>query len=288
MKKILIIGKNSYIGTSFQKWMAQFKNAYHIKRISVRGTAWQQHDFSVYDTVIYLAAIVHMKKADSLSYYHVNRDLAVEVAKKAQKEQVKQFIFFSTMAVFGLEEGVITAQTLPHPTSDYGKSKLEAEKLINQFKHPTFNVLIIRPPMIYGAGAKGNYEKLSKIAQTIPFFPRVNNKRSMLYIENLNSFIKLAVDFNLTGTFHPQNEQLVNTSEMVNVIARVNNRRNHLIVGLDSIITTLSKKSRLVKKIFGNLSYDNSMVGYPGSTYHSIHLDYQEKDFIRSIEESEK
>ncbi|OTP12314.1 hypothetical protein A5844_000546, partial [Enterococcus sp. 10A9_DIV0425] len=284
MKKILITGEHSYIGTSFKKWMMQFGEAYQIDSISVRGKEWRKHDFSSYDTVVHLAAIVHKKDVSSELYFKINRDLAVEIAKKSQKEKVKQFIFFSTMAVYGLEEGIITKKTIPHPINNYGKSKLEAENLIRTLNTSKFKVLIIRPPMIYGPHAVGNYAKLSKLAKVIPFFPKVNNKRSMLYIKNLNAFIKLGIDFDLSGTFHPQNEKLVDTSEMVVAIARISNKKIHLISGFSKMITILGKNISLFKKIFGNLFYDESVVGYPGSTYDEVCLEYQEKDFIESIE----
>ncbi|RRQ57331.1 Rossmann-fold NAD(P)-binding domain-containing protein, partial [Enterococcus faecium] len=146
----------------------------------------------------------------------------------------------------------------------------------------------IRPPMIYGPNAKGNYSKLSKLAQRISFFPKVDNKRSMLYIDNLNAFIKLVIDSNLAGTFHPQNEKLVNTSEMVAEIGRVHKRRIYLVSGFNSMLTMLGKNIGILKKIFVNLSYDETVVGYPGSIYDAVRLEYQEKDFVRSIEESEK
>ena len=288
MKKILITGANSYIGTSFKKWMTQFQDEYQIDTLSVRGDAWREYDFSEYDTMIHLAAIVHKKNVSPKIYYHINRDLTIELAEKAKQEQVKQFIFFSTMAVYGLEEGIISSKTVPSPLTDYGKSKLEAEKSIVKLNTPEFKVLIIRPPMIYGPNAKGNYSKLSKLAQRISFFPKVDNKRSMLYIDNLNAFIKLVIDSNLAGTFHPQNEKLVNTSEMVAEIGRVHKRRIYLVSGFNSMLTMLGKNSGILKKIFGNLSYDETVVGYPGSIYDTVRLEYQEKDFVRSLEESEK
>lgn len=288
MKKILITGANSYIGTFFKKWMTQFQDEYQIDTLSVRGDAWREYDFSEYDTMIHLAAIVHKKNVSPKIYYHINRDLTIELAEKAKQEQVKQFIFFSTMAVYGLEEGIISSKTVPSPLTDYGKSKLEAEKSIVKLNTPEFKVLIIRPPMIYGPNAKGNYSKLSKLAQRISFFPKVDNKRSMLYIDNLNAFIKLVIDSNLAGTFHPQNEKLVNTSEMVAEIGRVHKRRIYLVSGFNSMLTMLGKNIGILKKIFGNLSYDETVVGYPGSIYDTVRLEYQEKDFVRSLEESEK
>ncbi|MBK4803125.1 NAD-dependent epimerase [Enterococcus faecium] len=268
--------------------MTQFQDEYQIDTLSVRGDAWREHDFSGYDTMIHLAAIVHKKDVSPEIYYHINRDLAIELAEKAKQEHVKQFIFFSTMAVYGLEEGIISSKTVPSPITDYGRSKLEAEKSIVKLNTPEFKVLIIRPPMIYGPYAKGNYSKLSKLAQRISFFPKVDNKRSMLYIDNLNAFIKLVIDSNLAGTFHPQNGELVNTSEMVAEIGRVHKRRIYLVSGFNSMLTTLGKNIGILKKIFGNLSYDETVVGYPGSIYDTIRLEYQEKDFVRSIEESEK
>src|SRR5699024_11250942 len=113
---------------------------------------------------------------------------------KAEKEaEVKQFVFMSSIIVYGeniKNNGVINKNTIPKPTNFYGNSKLEAEQRIELLQSEKFKIVIVRPPMIYGKGSKGNYPKLAKLAQKSPVFPYFVNKRSMLYIDNLIEFLK--------------------------------------------------------------------------------------------------
>ncbi|EGP5490170.1 NAD-dependent epimerase/dehydratase family protein, partial [Enterococcus faecium] len=217
MKKILITGANSYIGTSFKKWMTQFQDEYQIDTLSVRGDAWREHDFSRYDTVFHVAGIAHadvskVSEETKQLYYAVNRDLAIETAKKYKQDlsgKNGQFIYMSSIIIYGEETNinkkrVITPDTKPNPSNFYGDSKLQAEIGLQPLDDDTFHVAILRPPMIYGPGSKGNYQQLVKLANKLPVFPDVKNERSMLYIENLCSFIKLIVDNEEKGIFFPQ------------------------------------------------------------------------------------
>ena len=188
-----------------------------------------------------------VKKRDKDLYFRVNRDLAYEVAKKAKKEGVSQFIFLSSMSVYGMETGVITRDTVPHPKSLYGKSKLEAEKLIEHLNDQTYKVAILRPPMVYGKGCKGNYPKLAKLAKITPLFPDIDNKRSMIYVDNLSKFLKVIIDDNQSGLFFPQNNEYVKTSELVKLIAKYNNKKIRLTKLFNPIINSLKFNSTVKK-----------------------------------------
>ena len=187
------------------------------------------------------------KKRDKDLYFRVNRDLAYEVAKKAKKEGVSQFIFLSSMSVYGMDTGVITRDTVPHPKSLYGKSKLEAEKLIEHLNDQTYKVAILRPPMVYGKGCKGNYPKLAKLAKITPLFPDIDNKRSMIYVDNLSKFLKVIIDDNQSGLFFPQNNEYVKTSELVKLIAKYNNKKIRLTKLFNPIINSLKFNSTVKK-----------------------------------------
>lgn len=288
MKKVLITGENSYIGTSLVKWMAMFETEYFFDTISVKDNSWESKDFSTYDAVIHLAAIVHVKEKNDELYFKVNRDLAIKVATKAREDNVGQFIFFSTMSVFGMDEGVITSGTILNPTTAYGISKYEAEKEIGKLRNNDFKISILRPPMVYGSHSIGNYAKLSGLANKVSVFPKLDNNRSMLFIDNLMCFIKLVLDHQLDGTFHPQNLDLVNTSNLVKQIRAANGKKLKLISGLNQLIIKFSNRIKILHKVFGTLYYDSSTVGYPGTIYQGVRMDYQEKNFVESIEESEK
>ncbi|OTN75855.1 hypothetical protein A5886_000931 [Enterococcus sp. 8G7_MSG3316] len=288
MRRILITGENSYIGTSLVKWMSDFKDEYQFDTISVKGNSWRSLDFSEFDAIIHLAAIVHVKEKNDDLYFKVNRDLAVEIANKAREYRVEQFIFLSTMSVFGMEKGKVSSKTNINPKTAYGKSKYEAENEILKLENEHFKVAILRPPMIYGPNSVGNYSKLSKLAKRLPIFPKINNKRSMLYINNLCCFIKLILDYQLHGTFHPQNRYLVNTSDLVKEIRLSNGKKVVMVHGMDMLIKWSSNLFSILNKIFGDLYYDKSTLGYPDTEYNGIRFDYQERNFAKSIEESEK
>jgi len=288
VKKILITGKNSYIGRSFIDWIKKYNCDYEIEELNLRSESWRNYDFSKYDVVIHLAAIVHKKNVSKDTYYSVNRDLAFDCAKIAKKSGVQHFIFFSTMSVFGLDTGNINKETETNPKTYYGKSKLEAENLIEEEQNKDFKVSIIRPPMIYGPEAPGNYPKLSKLSRKIPFFPKVYNSRSMIYIENLFMFLKILIDNQLDGTFHPQNNKYVNTSELVKVIAKVNNTKMFLLPGTSRIIYLLSSYFKVLKKVFGSLTYSKSLDGSPESLYRDVRMNYGTYSFIESIRNTEK
>ncbi|MDN6664501.1 MAG: NAD-dependent epimerase/dehydratase family protein, partial [Tetragenococcus koreensis] len=176
MKRILITGKNSYIGRTFIDWVEEDNIDYEIDTIDLKNPDWKKQDFSRYDCIIHLAAIVHKKDQEDAIYYKVNRDLAVEVAQKAKNEGVTQFILFSTMSVYGMNQGIINKETKPLPKTPYGKSKLEAEKGIIKLQDENFCVSILRPPMIYGPNATGNYNRLSKLSKKINVFTKINNQ----------------------------------------------------------------------------------------------------------------
>ena len=156
MKRILITAKHSYIGNSFAEWT---NGKYDIDFISCRTDEWKQSSFSVYDAILHVAGIAHIKESkDNIKlYYEVNRDLTIELAAKAKTDGVKQFIFLSSMSVYGIESGTINKDTPTNPKNNYGISKIEAENQIKLLENDHFKITIIRPPMVYGMGCKGNY-----------------------------------------------------------------------------------------------------------------------------------
>lgn len=256
MKNILITGANSYIGDSLARWLQEKPNEYTVDILDVKDSAWQKHGFSKYNSVVNVAGIAHIKetKKNKELYYKVNRDLAYEIAQKAKNEGVKQFIFFSSMSVYGVDTGVITRNTVPRPKSNYGKSKFEAEQLINALNDDNFRVAIVRPPMVYGKECKGNYSLLSKYASKIPFFPDVKNQRSMLYVDNLSEIVRKIIDEEIGGLYLPQNKEYVCITELIKVINEVHGRN----IILTSIFNPLIKILRLkiFNKIFGSLTYE--------------------------------
>ncbi len=257
MKKILITGANSYIGTSFEKYMSQWGNIYQVDTIDMTNDTWQSKDFSTYDCIYHVAGIVHVKETpkNASMYYIVNRDLAIETAKKAKIEGVKQFIFLSSMSVYGMNEGAIDLNTPVCPKSNYAKSKFEAEQGLWELQAEDFSVAIMRPPMVYGNGCKGNYQALVKIAKISPFFPNYTNKRSMLSVDCLSWYVKDIIDNGKNGLFFPQDEQYVCTCTMVKDIAHTMGRRIIPLKCLNPLVWIAKKYTVAGKKAFGDLYY---------------------------------
>lgn len=267
MKKILITGKNSYVGNSFAEWVSKYPEKYEVDKISLRNDDWKEQNFSKYDVVLHVAGIAHVSQNPKMEeqYYKVNRDLTIEVAEKSKADGVKQFIFISSIIVYGessKERKVINENTIPKPSNFYGKSKLEAEEGIKKLDSESFRIVIIRPPMIYGKNSKGNYPKLAKAARVLPLFPNIDNERSMLHIDNLSEFLRLIVDNQERGLFFPQNKEYVKTSEMVRIISEVHGKNIRLVRIFNPILKILSGKISLVDKVFGNLVYDKQLSEY--------------------------
>lgn len=264
MKNVLITGENGYIGTEFYKWAKLNSPQINLEFINVKSDDWKEKSFSDYDTVLHLAGIAHSSRNSKLKdlYYKVNRDLTFDLAEKSKNDGVGQFIFMSSIIVYGegsLTKTTIDKNTIPIPSNFYGDSKLQAEKLIKKLEDSSFIIAVIRPPMIYGENSKGNYSKLSRLAKLTPFFPDFHNERSMLHIDNLSSFIASVILKNVRGTFFPQNESYVTTSELVKKIAEVNDKKVILVPGFSFLIKKLIKKQEIFNKLFGNLVYDQKL-----------------------------
>lgn len=255
MKKILITGANSYIGTSLEKWLAKEPDNYYIETIDMEDDSWKEKDFSGVDVVFHVAGIAHIKETSDNQdlYYKVNRDLAFKTARKAKDDGIKHFIFLSSMSVYGIENGTIDKSTPLKPKSNYGKSKLLAEKLLKTLEDDSFKVAILRPPMVYGKGCKGNYPRLANLALMTPVFPKIDNKRSMIYIDNLSEFVKQIIDNSSGGIFFPQNADYVNTSEMVRLIAEAHGKSIRFTKLFNPLIKLF--KVSTVNKVFGDLMY---------------------------------
>jgi UDP-glucose 4-epimerase len=258
MKKILITGANSYIGTSFENYLRQWPDQYQVDTVDMIDGTWREKSFAGYDCVFHVAGIAHQKETaeNAHLYYEINRDLAVETAAKAKAEGVGQFLFLSTMAVYGMEEGAISRATVPAPKSHYGKAKWEAEQGLDKLRCEEFAVTVLRPPMVYGEGCKGNYQSLVKMADKLPFFPDYKNKRSMLHIDGLCRYVKELADSRTDGLILPQDGQYVCTCQMVQNIAEQNGKKLPLLKVLNPLVALAKALTTKGKKAFGDLYYE--------------------------------
>ena len=231
----------------------------------MRDDSWKEKNFSEYDVVFHVAAVVHQKEKPEMKklYFKVNRDLPIEVAKKAKEAGISQLIFMSTMAVYGEEgkigqEVVINCNTPVNPKTFYGVSKVEAERELSKLNDGKFRVVVLRPPMVYGSNCPGNYARLEKLAVRSPVFPMIKNKRRMLHIDKLCQSVKEYIDSEIEGLYFPQDDEYVNRGLMVKLLAEKNGKAIHLSKSARWIIKLIGKRVDLINKVFGNLVYENS------------------------------
>lgn len=299
-KKVLITGAGSFVGGSFAEYAKKHHaDNFEIDVVDVRGDAWKEKDFSGYDIVYHVAGMAHadvgnVSEEIREAYYAVNTDLAVDTAKKAKAAGVPVFLFMSSMIVYGDsapygKAKVIGAKTVPSPANFYGDSKLQADVAVRELAGDGFQVIVLRPPMIYGRGSRGNYPMLAKLAKKLPFFPDVDNQRSMLYVDNLCEFLCQVmlvkkVERNAVVLL-PQNAEWTKTADMAKMIARANGRNLRELKALSPIVALGSKVpgtvGRLVNKAFGNSCYSKDVSVYPG-------IDYQNVSLERSVLGTEK
>ena len=306
-KRVLITGAGSYIGESFTSYASTHYPTLSIKSIDMLDGSWRDKDFSPYDIVYHVAGIAHadvgsVDEATKEKYYKVNTDLAVEVAEKAKAEGVREFIFMSSMIVYGDsapygKKKVIDEKTIPHPANFYGDSKLQADVAVRNLADDKFKVVVLRPPMIYGKGSKGNYPTLAKLVKKLPVFPKIENERSMLHIDNLCEFlcqVMLVKGGEVVEekkekkenevVLIPQNAEWTKTSEMVREIGEVCGKRVRIVGILNPAVWLGSKVpgkiGGLVNKAFGNSAYTHDVSIYPG-------INYQTTSFRESIKRTE-
>ena len=282
MMKVLITGAGSYVGESVRKYILETSpGQFEIDAVDTMYDAWKQADFTLYDVVYHVAGIAHVNADPKLEalYYKVNRDLTIEVAKHAKAAGVKQFIFMSSQIVFhesqSLKTEVLTAETKENPNGFYGDSKLQAELSIKPLGDENFKVCILRPCMIYGPNAKGNFPRLAKLACKTPIFPCWHNKRSMLYIDNLAEFVKQAVLRELSGTYYPQNRELADTVEIIRFFAKAAGHRIWITRLLNPFVWLGSFVLQPINKMFATYYYDPEMS--------KMDFDYQLVSFEESL-----
>ena len=292
MKKILITGAASYIGTALERHLAQWPERYLVDTVDMVGGGWREKSFAGYDCVYHVAGIAHadtgaVSEERKKLYYEVNTDLAVETARKAKKDGVPQFIFMSSASVYGSttpigRENMITRETPFAPSNVYGDSKVKAEQGILPLADDRFKVAILRPPMIYGPGSKGNYPTLSKLAKRLPVFPVVENLRSMLFIDNLTEFVRLIVENEEAGIFWPQNAEYSNTTAIVRQIAEIHGKKILFVRGFAWALKLMGFATTLPNKAFGNMTYSMEL-----SRYREPYQRYSLEESIRITEQSE-
>lgn len=281
MKRVLITGANSFVGMNIEKWLLKTPGEFEVDTVDTMNEAWKQADYTKYDAVFHVAGIAHVDPKPEMKdlYYKVNRDLAIEVAKWAKEHGVKQFIYMSSGIVYkaskSLKGDVKTKDTVPCPNDFYGDSKLQAENGLKELDCETFKICILRPPMIYGAGNKGNLPRLGWLATKTPIFPAWHNKRSMLYVDNLAEFVKQCILREMAGTFFPQNAEYSDTVEIVRQFAKEHGHKILISRLFNPFVWLGAKFLPALPKMFADSYYVQEMSKYD--------FDYQLVSFEESI-----
>jgi nucleoside-diphosphate-sugar epimerase len=260
MIKVLITGANSFVGTNFLRY-SQFRDTEEISLLDKRP---EDIDFAKYDVVLHLAAIVHQsKKIAEAEYFRVNRDLCLRVAEHAKKRGIRQFVFLSTLKVYGeFENGfeLRNENSECFPDDAYGKSKLAAEKGLQEMADGAFKVSIIRTPLVYGEGVKANMINLVKLIDTFPILPldKIENRRNFTFAENLVGFIDKIIEKNISGIFIAMDESAISTTELVRYISK-HLGKNVIIFKLPKICFRAGRLfvPDILERLYGSSEFEN-------------------------------
>jgi nucleoside-diphosphate-sugar epimerase len=244
------------------------KNAKLIVEQISSDTNWEQSLKGI-DAVIHLAGRAHvmndLSKESFRNYASINIDATINLATQAAIHGVKRFVFISSIGVncncseFALNEGL-----KPDPKGYYALSKKIAEEELREIALNTnLEVVIIRPPLVYGSGVKANFKKLIEISRTkLPLpFGAVHNKRSLIYVENLIDFILLCTTHPKAAneTFLISDDEIVSTKDLLVSLAEAQNKKLLLLpipLGLLKLLFRMFGKHILYTKVCGSLFLD--------------------------------
>ena len=258
-ENILLTGSNGYLGSTF---LNQYKNKYKFEKFSLLNQKLEDISFDNINIILHCAALVHQKVEHSYEKYHeINVDYPIKLAKLAKQNGVKQFIFISTIAVYGEDIQKLDENTTSNPITPYGKSKLEAENQLLELNDDNFVVSIIRPPMIYGKKAPGNIDSLVKLVKKLPVIPlgKIDNKRSFISIQNLCYIIDEIITQKQNGIFLASDDEPLSTSKLIELIAKNLDKKIYLIKipFFESLLKLL--KPSFHKRLYGSLEVDNTL-----------------------------
>lgn len=243
----------------------------YVELGDVANGAFDRCIFNGVDTLVHCAARVHVMNEPAMdplaSFRAVNVGGTLALAKQAASEGVKRFIFISTIKVNG--EATVSGESfhaddLPAPEDAYGLSKLEAEQGLKRLAAETgMEVVIIRPPLVYGRGVRGNFGSMIKLVEKeIPLpFGAIHNKRSLVGIDNLVDLIVRCIDHPAAANqvFLAGDGQDLSTPELVRSLAMAMGKRTCLIslpTGVLKFGATLLGKRALADRLLGSLQVD--------------------------------
>lgn len=284
--KILVTGASGFVGKSLCAELHKLQlsivgvvrfledGADEINLIGVKSinldTSWSSA-LSDVNVIVHLAARVHVMDDIAtnslLEYRKVNVDGTLNLARQAAATGVKRFIFMSSIKVNGEYTNVdkpFTEIDTPNPQDAYGVSKLEAEQGLMLIAQQTgMEVVIIRPPLVYGAGVKANFASMMRMVKLrIPLpLGAIHNKRSFVYIDNLVSIILKCIDHPAAPNqvFLVSDGSDLSTTELLRGCASalgVKSRLMPISQKLIEVFATLVGKENVAQRLCGNLQVD--------------------------------
>ena len=275
----MLVGIGGYIGGKFTEYINNHYPDWQIDAVDSMNRKWAEADFSGYDAVYNVSGLAHAnaRQGSEELYYQVNGQLPIDVATKAKEEGVPLFVQMSSQIVYGDmsglgEEKMITAETVPSEPTVYGKSKMMAERGLMALVDDNFQVAIMRPPLIYSEFARDNFPRLVNFAKKVPIFPKLENKQSMVYVDNLCELVKLVIENNQGGTYYPQQECYIKTSKIVADIAKAVGNKMWQTRIFNPALRLLSKIPQLgfIHKAFGSIAYDMKMSNHFDGKYRVV------------------
>lgn len=250
MKRVLLSGKTGYLTTKLSDCLIHQPELYELEIIDLRDKMWRERSFAGNEVLFHGAGLCH-RKADAAEHDLVNCQLALEVAHKAKAEGVRYFIFMSSVGIYGMNIGEIQSETPVDPKSCYAKAKHRAEQALLKLESDAFKVALVRAPMVYGEGCKGNFARLKDLIKWTPVFPKTSNQRSMIYIDNLTASLKYLIDQEIAGLHHPQDSDGISTQEIVEAMAASLDKKILFIPAVGKILSSLPFET--TQKVFGSL-----------------------------------
>lgn len=276
---VLVTGGTGYIGRELSHKITQ-KCRYVVRQASkgqfddefvidtLDGNTNWSGAFNGCESIIHLAGLAHSKFNNADAFHKVNVEGTTNLAHQAIKSGIKRFVFVSSIGVNGsyTKREPFLSQNLPNPQSLYARSKYDAEVALKKISKDTgLEVVIVRPPLVYGHKAPGNFGKLIKIINKLPVLPfgLVNNKRDFISINNLvDLLISCVTHPNAAGhTFLASDFETVSLKEFTNEISNALGKKNYQLpipVPFMKFLSHLLGKSDLATQLFENLQIDSS------------------------------
>ena len=260
MPTIAVTGASGFVG---KRWLEYNKERHITIPLSLRTQHAGTLDLKGVDVILHLAGKAHqMEPIEDQVYFDVNYKLTRQLADRAKQQGVRQFIYISSTKVYGDDiRETLDEQSPCRPTDAYGASKLQAEQYIQSIGDASFAVAIVRPPLVYGPGVKGNMARLLQLAdKNYPLpFGNSRNARSMVFVDNLLELINRIIEQKADGIFVAGDRQPLATDALLGLIRKElgKSRRLFTVPGpLRAGIRII--RPALYTRLFGSFVVDNS------------------------------